>query len=428
MPAPSVHGNRLVAWLGVLLIAVLVLWPASGHAHPFAASHFDASTDVDAVELSFRFDALAVTELLAAHAPELEPAEMESLAADAQRAYLLGYLDQKFEIKTAGQPCTRAEPTRFAYASKIDKLVVDVRYECGAELEVVGLRSALFVDEETPHQLIGTFRHIRAMERYFFTGGERQATIELDRLRQRAGRPSAATAGGVQIARPPPGAFSGPGRKAAPPKRTTGIAPAGPSAAEANPVPEAQPIASADRAGFVAFLGQGLIHIFGGFDHILFVLTLVLVIKDWKELGLVITSFTVAHSITLAAVALDLIIVSPRLVEPAIAATIVFVALENVFRKQPEARPGLTFGFGLIHGLGFGGALSELGLAGGELAGPLLGFNVGVELGQLAIVLPIFPLVLWARKHDNAYQRLRIGAGIGVALLASWWFIDRLIG
>lgn len=423
--------------LALLVVCVGLLWPAPSQAHPFAASSFEAETDASGVQFRFRIDALALLELFDAHAPEQKPASKEALAEG--RDTILGYLDEKFGL-TSGEgegasPCTREAPTRLQFSKRFDKLQLDVRYECGAPLEVVQIRSGLFVDEESPHQIIGTFRHIRATERYFFTGGEREATIHLDRLRQGNVLPTFDTEGGVRLARPPPGAFAGPGRKAAPPKRTEGVGPASepePAEAELEPEPaeaDAEP-EQAEAAGFFAFSKMGVVHIFGGFDHILFVLTLLLVVRDWRELGIVVTSFTIAHSLTLAAVALELIMVSPRLVEPAIAATIIFVAVENVVRTEPEARPGLTFGFGLIHGLGFGGALAELGMGGGELVAPLLGFNVGVELGQLAIVLPLFPLVLWARGEgrESIYTRVRIGAGVIVALLGLWWLVTRLVG
>jgi hydrogenase/urease accessory protein HupE len=182
-------------------------------------------------------------------------------------------------------------------------------------------------------------------------------------------------------------------------------------------------------SGFLAFLAsRGIFHILGGFDHVLFVIALVSVVASWSQLAKVVTSFTAAHSITLALGALELVRISPRLVEPLIAASILYVGLENVFRESPRARLGVTFGFGLVHGFGFSGVLRDLGLARAQLAPALVGFNLGVEIGQLMIVAPLAPLVWLLRRRGAAYRTFRVGANACVALVAAWWFVQRVSG
>jgi hydrogenase/urease accessory protein HupE len=189
------------------------------------------------------------------------------------------------------------------------------------------------------------------------------------------------------------------------------------------------PSKTAPKATFTEFVKQGVVHIFGGLDHVLFVLCLVLAARSWRELAFIVTSFTVAHSITIGLTAFELVRVAPIVVEPVIAASIVYVAVENILRKEPRHRVGVTFGFGLVHGLGFGGVLLDLGIAGGEVVPLLLGFNIGVELGQLAIVIPLFAAVVYAQKAQmKRYAPIRTAACVIVALAGSFWVIERLAG
>jgi HupE / UreJ protein len=139
----------------------------------------------------------------------------------------------------------------------------------------------------------------------------------------------------------------------------------------------------------------------------------------------VVTAFTVAHSITLALAALDVLDPPSRWVESIIAASVVLAALNNLHPVVREGRWMLTFGFGLVHGFGFAGALKDLGLAQGSLVAPLLGFNLGVELGQLLIVALFVPLA-WHWRHSTAYRRVVLTAGsAAIALIAALWFVER---
>ena len=175
-----------------------------------------------------------------------------------------------------------------------------------------------------------------------------------------------------------------------------------------------------------SFFWLGVEHIFLGFDHILFLLSL-LVICKFKELVKIVTSFTVAHTITLILASLEVVQLPGRLVETAIAATIVYVAIENFWIKETSHRWRLTFVFGLIHGFGFAGVLRELGLPRVGLIRSLVSFNVGVEAGQLMIVLVLFPLIvaLTKWKHSEAARKVISGA---IALCGIGWFVDRALG
>jgi hypothetical protein len=187
--------------------------------------------------------------------------------------------------------------------------------------------------------------------------------------------------------------------------------------------------------GFVDFVGHGVEHIFGGYDHVAFLIALLLVsARARAREGLVavlkiVTAFTVAHSITLIAAANGWISLPSRLVESAIAATIVYVAVENIVLEAPRWRWPLAFGFGLVHGLGFASVLEPL-LPPGDIVLPLLAFNLGVELGQLAIVALAFPLLtVVATRSPRAYRRVVVVGGSAlVGLFGMLWLIERTVG
>ncbi|CAM8666790.1 Putative HupE/UreJ protein [Comamonadaceae bacterium] len=189
------------------------------------------------------------------------------------------------------------------------------------------------------------------------------------------------------------------------------------------------------------FLVQGVWHIWIGFDHILFLLALLLPVvlvregKRWvpvarfrdagREVLWVVTAFTIAHSITLSLAALQWIELPSRWVESVIALSVVLAALNNIYPMVGERRWVAAFVFGLIHGFGFASVLADLGLPSRALVLSLVGFNVGVELGQLAIVAVFLPLAYVMRKTRFYKQGVFIGGSVLTLLLALVWFIER---
>ena len=193
--------------------------------------------------------------------------------------------------------------------------------------------------------------------------------------------------------------------------------------------------AKADAATvWQTYLGLGFTHILFGFDHLLFVVALVLLIGGWRRLIVTVTAFTVAHSITLAATTLGLVSVPRKPVEICIALSIVLVAREIL--RPPEAEPTLArrapaliaFAFGLLHGFGFAAALAEIGLPAGEIPLALFAFNVGVELGQLAIVAATVAVLAAIVRFAAAWQRPTTVAGAyAIGAVASAWLIQRTL-
>ncbi len=178
------------------------------------------------------------------------------------------------------------------------------------------------------------------------------------------------------------------------------------------------------------YLYLGFTHILPkGLDHILFVLGLFLLSLRIRPLLAQITAFTVAHTLSLALAMLGLVHLSPRIVEPLIAVSIVYVAVENIFASElKKSRVALVFAFGLVHGLGFAGVLSELGLPRSEFVPALLSFNVGVEIGQLTVIAVAF-LALGAFRERSWYRmRIAVPASLAIAAVGLYWAVTRAFG
>jgi hypothetical protein len=192
---------------------------------------------------------------------------------------------------------------------------------------------------------------------------------------------------------------------------------------------------------FVDYTREGVWHIWIGFDHILFLLSLLLpAVLAWRaarwqaaahfrdafvDVLKIVTAFTLAHSITLSLATLGVISLPSRWVESAIAASVVLAALNNLWPLFHGRRWVMAFAFGLVHGFGFASVLADLGLPQGTLALALVGFNVGVELGQLAIVAAFLPLAFMLRD-TRFYQRgVFVGGSAAIAVLAALWFAER---
>lgn len=193
----------------------------------------------------------------------------------------------------------------------------------------------------------------------------------------------------------------------------------------------------------ITFVQQGIWHIWIGLDHILFIITLMLPAvllyknKQWTEvtdfkpalisLFKVVTAFTVAHSITLSLATLEVVTLPSRWVESAIALSVVLVAINNLKPVFTHARWSIAFLFGLVHGFGFASVLSDLSLNDDLLILSLLGFNLGVEIGQSLILLLLFPAAYLLRKTVFYKTFILKGGSITISVLASFWLIQRLV-
>jgi hypothetical protein len=193
------------------------------------------------------------------------------------------------------------------------------------------------------------------------------------------------------------------------------------------------PASAQSRGVVVDFLELGIEHIWLGIDHLLFVAGLIFVARTWRRVLLTVTGFTLAHSLTLALAALDLVRLPVRAIEAAIALSIVFLAVE--IAKGPRdtltwRRPvAVAASFGLLHGFGFAAVLREIGLPTEGLVTALLAFNLGIEMGQALFAAMVMGLIALAGRfgvtgHGGAAQKL---AGYAVGTLASYWMVERLV-
>ena len=199
--------------------------------------------------------------------------------------------------------------------------------------------------------------------------------------------------------------------------------------------------AGSNWSQFATYVREGVWHIWIGFDHILFLLSLLLpAVGLWQasrwrpadglrqplwDVLKIVTAFTLAHSITLSLATLGLVSLPSRAVESAIAGSVVLAALNNIWPLFQGRRWWVAFAFGLVHGFGFASVLVDLGLPQGALALALVGFNLGVELGQLAIVAVFLPLAFLMRRSWFYRRGVLLGGSLMIAVLATAWFVER---
>jgi hydrogenase/urease accessory protein HupE len=177
------------------------------------------------------------------------------------------------------------------------------------------------------------------------------------------------------------------------------------------------------------FVAEGVRHIAIGPDHILFLIGLLLLGGSLAQLVRIVTAFTVAHSLTLTLAVLDILSPSPRLVEPAIALSIVYIGADNllVTRQSRDVRAWIALAFGLIHGFGFAGVLRDMDLPRQALGWSLFSFNAGVEIGQVVVVLVVAGALALARRSSETLGRGLVYAGsAGVMAAGGYWFVDRV--
>jgi len=183
---------------------------------------------------------------------------------------------------------------------------------------------------------------------------------------------------------------------------------------------------SDSTSGWLSFLKLGMNHILTGYDHLLFLLSLLIARQKFKQIATTITAFTIAHSITLTLTVLGIIDVPSKIVEPAIALSICYVSLENIFRQKVSYRWVITFLFGLIHGMGFADILKAMNLPKSALAVDLTSFNIGIEIIQLSIIVLLLPLLTYL--HRSKYSRKAIITISTIAfILGGIWLVQRIL-
>jgi len=349
----------------LLLGGLLVLHASPGLAHTVGVSRGTYSVSGSTVEAELMF---ARPELITA-LPDLD-SNRDGAISTAELAGSLPVVEQTIvrglEVRTASAVCEGE--LEAAELSEQDGVVVRARYRCGSE--PFSIRLALLNSLSLGH------RHIAS------------ASVGEETLRAVVYEASPE----FRVARSP------------------------------------EMVAAGGATGEVAWglFRLGVQHILTGFDHLLFLLAIVLVGGGLRSLLVVVTAFTAAHSVTLALAALGVWAPSPRIIEPAIALSIAYVGVENWFVRDAARRWLITFPFGLIHGFGFAGAIREISLPSDQVPVALAAFNIGVEVGQVAVLLVVLPVLLWLRQNRWFADRGLKAVSAAIAVAGVFWFVTRL--
>jgi hypothetical protein len=333
------------------LILLAALWPSVARAHSptFAVySKYEATTSGRSIAFVFALDKVAVSSLLerdAAHR-KVELAEISQYGA-----FFSQYLFDRFSVSNGGAVCQHPDALgRFFWDDATNRVVAVTKFVCATELGDLRIRSLVTHDLPISHELVGDLQHGVALVRHFFRGDDVEARIDLASL----------PASGV--VEPPLRMRNRFAYVTVPDetRRYDGLAQAELGAE----LPEEQPVDVHPAATIAHFVGEGIRHIFTGYDHILFIVTLILSVTSWRRLAITVSAFTAAHSVTLALATLGWVTLPVRLVEPLIAASVLFVAVDAVLRPGASTRAPIAFVFGLIHGFGLSNVLRDLGLSG----------------------------------------------------------------
>lgn len=359
----------------LLVLALLVAAPAAAHHDPLSRSQWRLISRDGVVggTLIFRLGDIAPFVLGDERLPSMDSVGQRAAMDRAMRAAVPGMV----QVRNDGSPC-KGRVLRVEYRKGVE---VGLTFECGRPLHAVEIELTVLERLPSDHRQLASFQA---------DGDTLEATLARDSATWR---------------------WTGPG----------GDAPA----AAATTAPPGAPLP------FGAAVWLGLHHVLAGLDHVLFVVGLVLSARRARDLLLFTTVFTLAHSVTLALAALGVVSVPPTLAEPLIAGSLVVVSLASLRERPLEARGRralaiMVGAFGLVHGLGFAGGLTELALDRG-LVTALAGFNVGVELAQLLVAGASYALVVGLRGRPWYRPRVLVPASATIAVLGTVWVIQRLM-
>ncbi|HEY2772527.1 MAG TPA: HupE/UreJ family protein [Candidatus Binatia bacterium] len=373
-------------------MAAVLAAPAAARAHLGNISYADFSVSGNEVLLQFRY---------AAHVtPGLPPSQ----AAQPSRADLLAledgiraWLDRTTTLSSGGRACT-VEIENLAGPDQDQNLQVIAVWTCQVP-KIFGLR----IDFRPLDEVIADWQTIATLH----LGSETMSTVFVPgRTRWVIGD------AGPEVS-PPAGA---------------GGSPAAAGSSQNSPAtnsPAAGAASGSAGSSFEQFFRLGVEHIWTGYDHLLFLLAVLLAGGGIRRLAAIVTSFTLAHSITLGVAATGLLRLPVVWVEVAIAISIVFVAVENIFARGADRRALVTFFFGLVHGFGFASVLSAAALPAAGIVVPLLAFNLGVEAGQLAVVVAVVPALAVVMRGPHA-RRIQVVLSLLIAAAGATWALDRI--
>jgi hydrogenase/urease accessory protein HupE len=388
-----INWNSLLNYLAILIM-ILMLFPSLAYAHAYSASYTNIKMNQEKTEFVFSIDTLSIIELIEDidknKNNELEQAEIKEKNHDLEE---LVHHHLTLDLNNRQQ-----EPTleKMVLEKKEDKnfLTYHLTFPAFAAGDTLSFNDGLYVnDPATNYVNLISFEFAGTTGQAVLQGKERTWTILLAEAQEEQSQD---------------GQTAQPDENQEQPEQS-----------------EVTPQAETSNSTWFSFFKLGMLHILTGYDHLLFLLALLLRKQTFKQYAAIITSFTIAHSITISLAVLGVITLPSRFVEAVIAFSIVYVALENIFRKEIKHRWGLTFLFGLIHGLGFANILKEMNIPKADLAVALVNFNIGIEVVQLALVLLVLPLLTYMFRLKSSGLIIKAGSII-VAALGAFWLIERI--
>lgn len=417
------------------LLFVFAPYAQRAEAHAYSASYSAIQLSKSGIEWTFAIDELSVMELTGG---DLDRNGMlDEKEFDGVKEQLQAMIKQHIVLKLAGQPLAWTAVERLVLERKGSgtQAILQVTFPPASASQSLSFTDQLYVgDAKTNYVNLLTIQYGTQKSTAALSGDNRVWAIRLTEA-DFAGLPPLPEATKSPEATTPEANASAANvseTKASETKASAANAqPSGTQAATPGGATDQSDEAAMDSqeptsSGAYSFLVLGIHHILGGYDHLLFLFSLLLARQTFKQYAAMITAFTVAHSLTLTLTVLGWIDVPVALVEPAIALSICYVALDNIFRFSVNRRWLVTFLFGLVHGMGFADVLKEMNLPGKELALDLISFNVGIELVQLAIVVVLIPLLTLLNRYRFAGRVLATGSGAAL-LLGGFWLAERIL-
>ncbi|CAM3956067.1 HupE/UreJ family protein [Mesobacillus thioparans] len=375
-----------------IIILMFYSFPVSTSAHQYSASFTNIEFNQNETLFTFSFDTLSILELQE-DLDENKDNILQEEEIQADKDHLIEFLTHSVILDRNNEQ-QEPEVQSMILETKENKefLTLSLKYPAFAPGDTITVNDGLYYkDSETNYVNLLSATYPGGSSQAALQGENRSWTILLteDQQEQQAG-------GNGEQANTPD---SQPGSK-----------------------PEAE---AKTTSSWLSFFKLGMAHILTGYDHLLFLFALLLRKQTFKQYALIVTSFTVAHSITLSLAVLGIMDLPSRFVESAIALSIIYVAVENIFKKEVNHRWGLTFVFGLIHGLGFANILQEMNLSKGSLVSALFSFNIGIEVVQIALVLLLLPLLTYLHRLKNSAKYIKLGS-IVIILFGAFWLVERL--
>ncbi|HYK75268.1 MAG TPA: HupE/UreJ family protein [Pseudoneobacillus sp.] len=394
-PASSIYKCLIVMFL-ILSLVGSISFPRTAQAHAYSASYTQITMDNQKTELVFSIDTLSILELL----PKIDKNQnwvLEESEIKEEEHHLEELITEGLTLDKGNEEQT-PEVEKMEIVKKENKIFLStyMNFPAFSPGDTISFNDGFYAnDTGTNYVNLISASFLGQASEGVLQGKERTWTILLTEVQQEQGSESG------QAIQPNPDQQQ-------------------PDQSQTN-----QPVKPSSTSSWFSFFKLGTLHILTGYDHLLFLIALLLRKQTFKQYAAIVTAFTIAHSITLTLAVLGWITLPSRFVEATIAFSICYVALENIFKKEIRHRWGITFLFGLIHGLGFATILREMAIPKTHLAVALINFNLGIEFVQLLIVLLLLPILSYMFKLKSSGKIVKYGSFV-ITGLGAIWLVERI--